>query len=337
MTGEHPFAGRQTRVLAMEDVRKLLDVDTAIEIQRAAFLSLARGHTTAAPNAWLRLPAEQRGWLKLLAGYDAVGGGLAVKVLARFPNNPPGANLGSLLLLFDPDNGFPLAIMDGVYITAVRTGAGAGIATEALSGTDATRVGLIGTGVVAWYSLLAMSRTRPELDHVNVYSRSESRRAQFAERLRAELGLDASPVTTVAAAATDVDIIVTATNSPEPLLYPQHLVPGVMVNAMGIRTEIAPEAVAQCVVIGDGREETLHDGKFSVALEAGAVKESDLGPDLGQVLDGAEVPGSPEERVTMFDSSGVAIQDVASARFVWERAEELEVGTLLDLGLTNSP
>jgi alanine dehydrogenase len=334
---QNPFAGRKTRVLAMEDVRKLLDVDTAIEIQREAFLSLARGQTAAAPNSWLRLPTEQRGWLKLLAGYDDSSGGLAVKVLARFPNNPPGANLGSLLLLFDPDNGFPLAVMDGVYITAVRTGAGAGLATEALSRFGATRVGVVGTGVVAWYSLVAMTRTRPGLCDIKVHSRSEARRADFVERIRADLGLDATPTTSLEDAVSDVDIIVTATNSSEPVLHAEHLKPGVLINAMGIRTEIAPEAVARCVVVGDGREETLHDGKFSVALKAGVVAESDLGPDLGQVLDGTEVPGRSEERVTMFDSSGVAIQDVVAARFVWERAEALDMGTLVDLGLGNAP
>jgi hypothetical protein len=84
-TVAHPFSGRRTRVLGMEDVRKLLDVDTALDIQRNAFIALARGQTVAAPNAWLRLPGERRGWLKLLAGYDASRGGLGVKVLARFP------------------------------------------------------------------------------------------------------------------------------------------------------------------------------------------------------------------------------------------------------------
>jgi ornithine cyclodeaminase len=319
----------------MADVRKLLDIDTALGIQRDAFIALARGLTASAPNSWLRLPGERRGWLKLLAGYDAMRGGLGVKVLARFPENPPGANLGSLLLLFDADNGFPLAIMDGVYITAVRTGAGAGLATEALARPGASRVAVIGSGVVAWYSLLAMTRTRREIADVSVYSRDETRRDQFARRVRAELGLGANAVASVDEAVSDADIIVTATNSSDPVLFPEHLRPGVLVNAMGIRTEIAPDTVAHCVVVGDGRNETLSDGKFSVALSAGAVTETDLGPDLGEILDGTDLPGSTEERMTMFDSSGVAIQDVACARFVWGRAESLVVGTLVDLGLEN--
>src|SRR5918992_3561993 len=156
----------------MDEVRRVLDIDAGIEVQRQVFTALAAGSTVTAPNSWLRLPEGRRGWLKLLAGYDGTSGGLGVKVLARFPDNPPGANLGSLLLLFDDANGFPLAVMDGVYITAARTGAGAALATEALA-PDAEKVGLIGTGVVAWYSLQSMKQSCPRLGSVTVFSRSE--------------------------------------------------------------------------------------------------------------------------------------------------------------------
>jgi ornithine cyclodeaminase/alanine dehydrogenase-like protein (mu-crystallin family) len=324
----HLLAGRETRVLGLEEVRTLLSVEDAIEVQRAAFLALSRGRAVAAPNSWLRLPGERRAWLKLLAGYDATGHGLGVKVLARFPENPPGTNLGSLMLLFDDANGFPLAVMDGVYITAARTGAGAALATEALA-PDAEKVGLIGTGVVAWYSLQSMMHSCPRLGSVTVFSRSEERRREVVARIARELGLEASAVATVDKAVAGVDVIVTATNSPDPILLPHHLSPGVHVNAMGIKTEIAPETTAACVVIGDGREETIGDGKFSVALAAGTVTEDDLGPDLGEVLDG-NVPAAGE-RPTMFDSSGVALQDVTCARYVWERAEEHGVGTLVEI------
>jgi alanine dehydrogenase len=333
---KHPFAGRRTRVLSMSDVRELLDMRRALEIQRAAFLAHARGRTTAAPNSWLRLPGERRGWLKLLAGYNATDGGLSVKILARFPENPPGSNLGSLLLLFDPDNGFPLAIMDGVYVTAVRTGAGAGLATQLLA-PEAVGVGLVGSGVVAWHSLVAMRMTCPKLKKLKVFSRSAERRKRVVDRAAVELGFDATAVASLEDAVAGADVIVTATNAPEPVLLADHLRPGVHINAMGIRTEISPEAIGRCVVVGDGRDETIADGKFSVALAAGVVSIEDLGPDIGTLLDGATVPGDPKERITMFDSSGVAIQDVACARDVWEQAEALGIGTLVDLGLDDSP
>jgi sulfopyruvate decarboxylase subunit alpha len=121
------------------------------------------------------------------------------------------------------------------------------------------------------------------------------------------------------------------TNSPEPVLTRADLEPGQHVNAMGIKTELAPGAIAAARVIGDGREETLADGKFSTAQAAGAVTEGDLGPDLGLVLAGLAPGRTGPGEITMFDSSGVAIQDVACARAVWARAERDDVGVLVDL------
>ena len=149
MGESNPFAGRRTRVLGMEEVRKLLDIKDGIDIQRHAFLHAARGDTVSAPNSWLRLPGDRRGWLKILAGYDHPMRALGVKVLARFPDNPPGANLGSILMLIDDDDGFPLAIMEASYVTAIRTGAGAALATAALARSGQSRSrGHWGGGVV---------------------------------------------------------------------------------------------------------------------------------------------------------------------------------------------
>jgi alanine dehydrogenase len=331
----NPFAGRRTRVLGMEEVRKLLDINDGIDIQRRAFLDAARGDTVSTPNSWLRLPGERRGWLKILAGYDHPMGALGVKVLARFPDNPPGANLGSILMLFDDDNGFPLAIIEASYVTAIRTGAGAALATAALARPEAASVGLVGTGVVAWYSLAAATRARRGLNDLRVFSRSKQRREAFAARARGELGMEAKPVITVEDAVSGADVVITATNSPEPVLLADHVERDQHINAMGIKTEIDPNALARCLVVGDGREETLSDGKFSVALAAGAVTAGELGPDLGEVLQGASI--ETDKVATMFDSSGVATQDVTCGRWVWERAEQLDVGALVDLGLGGSP
>src|SRR3990170_1576077 len=265
----NPFAGRQTRILGMEEVRALLDMSSALEVQ------------------------------------------------------------------LDDEDGFPLAVMDGAYLTAVRTGAAAGLATETLARADASSIGILGTGVVARFSLEAMMLTRPGLGSLKVYSRSPERRAAFAEFAR-DLGLEASSVATVDEAVRDVDIIVTATNSPTPILGPHHVSAGQLVNAMGIRTEVDPRVIAMCVVVADGREESRAEGKFSVALSAGFVSADDIPADLGEVLAGT-VEIVPGDDVIAFDSSGLATQDVDAARAVWELAERLEVGTLVDFGLAGAP
>lgn len=311
-----------------------MGMSEALQVQRDAFMAQAAGTVTASPNAWLRLPDQdrRRGWLKVLAGHESRTGSLGVKVLARFADNPPGANLGSLVLLFDDDNGFPLAIMDGVLITALRTGAGAGLATEALAAPDAVRIGMVGTGVVAWYSLVAAVTSRPDIRQIRVFSRSEERRRNFAARAASELGLLSEHVDTVDAAVRGCEVVITATNAPEPVLQPQHIEPGQHINAMGIRTEIAPDLLAKAWVVPDGAEEARNDGKFSVALAAGAVSASDLGPELGAVLADPDIGHDPG-RISLFDSSGVAVQDVTMAHRLWQLAEDQGIGAQVDLGL----
>jgi ornithine cyclodeaminase/alanine dehydrogenase-like protein (mu-crystallin family) len=318
-----------TRVLSMSDMRRLLTLEDTIGLQRDAFAAQARGQTTAAPNTWLRLPGDRRAWLKILAGHDAASGALGVKVLARFPERGPGASLASLMLLFDDEDGSALAIMDAVYITAVRTAAGAALATQALARPGASKVGMVGTGTLAWYTVLAQRILSPELDELTVYSRSPERREAFAQRVRDEVGLTVHAVDTVAEAVAGADVVITATNAGEPVLLAEHLEPGQHIGAIGIRTEIATDAIARCRVIGDGRDEVLLDGKFSTALAAGDVVEADLGPDLGEVLE-AMAPGRrSDDEITMFDSSGVAIQDVVCARHAWARATESDCGSLI--------
>jgi alanine dehydrogenase len=329
----HPFAGRSTRVLGMQDIARAVSMRDAIEVQRTAFAALAAGRVTATPNTWLRLPDQERrrGWLKILAGHEAGTGALGVKVLARFADNPPGANLGSLIMLFDDENGFPVAIMDGVLITALRTGAGAGVASDLMAAPHAARIALIGTGVVGWHSLEAAIAVRPSLERVRVFSRSEERRSETAARAGAELGVHAEAVASVDEAVEGADIIITATNSPQPILHAAQLSPHVHLNAMGIRTELDPEILASSWVVPDGRAEAIEDGKFSVALAAGAVTEDQLGPQLGELVAGGL--RRPAGRPSVFDSSGVVVQDLLLARFAFEQALAADAGATIDLGL----
>lgn len=334
MTADHPFAGRRTRVLGVGEVRSLISMKETIAVQRAAFVAQAGGNVTASPNAWLRLPEQERrrGWIKVLAGHEAASGSLGVKVLARFADNPPGANLGSLVLLFDDEDGFPLAIMDGVAITALRTGAGAGLATEVLAAPEPRTLGVVGTGVVAWHSTEAVMEVRPSIECLRVYSRNEDRRGDFAARAAASFGLDARPVGTVEEATANAEVVVTGTNAPEPVVLADHLHAGQHVNAMGIRNEIAPAALARTWIIPDGVEEAVGDGKFSTALAAGTLTREDLGPELGVLLARGASAHDPL-RISLFDSSGVAVQDITMARHLWRRADADGIGVEVDLGL----
>jgi len=155
MSEEHLFAGRKTLILSMAEVKRLLTVSEGIELQRIAFEDHAQGNAWNAPSTWLRVN-KHSGWMKLLAGFVDRTDAMGMKVLARYPKNPPGQNLGSLLILFDPTSGFPLAIFDSIYITGVRTGAGGGLASQYCARPDATTVGILGSGVQARFTMLAI-------------------------------------------------------------------------------------------------------------------------------------------------------------------------------------
>ncbi|WP_370324393.1 ornithine cyclodeaminase family protein [Euzebya sp.] len=331
--GTNPFAGRRTRVLSTGDVRSLLSVTDTLDVQRQAFTALAKGTVTAAPNSWLRLPDQERrrGWIKVLASHESSSQSLGVKVLARFADNPPGANLGSLVMLFDDEDGFPLAVMDGTVLTGLRTGAGAGLAAEVLSTPDARAVGVVGTGAVARDSLTSVLAVRPSVEAVTVYSRSADRRREFAAWAEASLGVTVRPVDDVAAAVEGAEIVITATNAPEPVLMAEHVVAGQLVAAMGIRTELDPALTAASWTIPDGVDEAVADGKISIAIAAGLMTADDVGPELGAVL--LDPPGHDRNRIVVFDSSGVGVQDVTMARVAWERAERDGIGQLIDFGL----
>jgi alanine dehydrogenase len=332
----HTFAGRRTLILSMAEVKRLLPMKDCIELQHIAFADHARGQGLNAPSSWLRVNKHQ-GWIKLLAGFVDSTDAMGIKVLARYPNNPPGQNLGSLLVLFDATNGFPLAICDGVYITAARTGAGGGLATLHCARADARTVGVLGSGVLARYTVLAMHALLPHLERVFVYSRDPERREAYVQQMTPLTGWEFIPVPTPEAAVEAADIIVTATNSGEANLFAPWIKPGTHINAMGIKSEIDPEVFRGARVYGDSREVAIDDGKFGLAVKAGVVMGSDLAGEIGDVLIGRAPGRVNSDEITIFDSSGLAVQDIICAQYVYQRACEQGIGTYVDMGLDDTP
>lgn len=333
---KHLFAGRETLILTMAEVKQLLSVSDGINLQRTAFMDHAQGKAWNAPSTWLRVNKHQ-GWMKLLAGFVDSTDAMGMKVLARYPNNPPGMNLGSLLILFDATNGFPQAIFDSIYITGVRTGAGGGLATEACARSGARRMGILGSGVQARFTVLAIAELCPQLEEAYVYSRSEERREQYAQRMAEATGIHFTAVDEPRAAIEGADVIVTATNSPQPVLFREWIKPGAHINAMGIKSEIHADVFPGVRVYGDSEEVARADGKYSTAIKAGTVTAEGIAGEIGEVLLGQKPGRANEEEITLFDSAGLAVQDVICAQFVYEKARQQGIGVTVDLGLAEAP
>ncbi|HSH79472.1 MAG TPA: ornithine cyclodeaminase family protein, partial [Herpetosiphonaceae bacterium] len=202
---------------------------------------------------------------------------------------------------------------------------------------DARTLGVLGSGVLARYTVLAIRELLPEMQRVYVYSRDRERREAYARQMAEATGWSFVPVDTARAAVEEADILVTATNSAEPNLFAEWIKPGTHINAMGIKTEIHPDVFRGARVYGDSKDVAIEDGKFSIALKAGAVTASDLAGEIGDVLIGRAPGRASAEEITIFDSSGLAVQDIICAQYVYRQAGEQNAGTYIDLGLDETP
>ncbi|HEX9730428.1 MAG TPA: ornithine cyclodeaminase family protein [Thermoanaerobaculia bacterium] len=324
-------------VLSAADVRRLLPMATAIDLMASALERLARGGCRN-PLRWGLPVPEAGGLIGMMPGYLDAPRALGIKVLALMPGNhgTPYDTHQGVVLLFDPDHGFPIAIADAGEVTAVRTAAVSGLATRLLARDDAGDLAILGTGVQARSHLAAMRAAR-ELRRVRVYSRDAERRRAFARAESERHGLEVEAAPTAAAAVAGADLVCTVTSSREPVLMGEWLSPGVHVNAAGSSIAAAREldtaAVVRSRLFVDRRESTFNEaGDFLIPKREGAVDDDHVVAELGEILT-SEAAGrrSPDE-ITLFKSLGLAVEDLAAVRHVYERAVEEGLGTRVELG-----
>lgn len=321
----------QVRILSGKHVRQALDMAACIKLQEQAFRWLAEGQAFTSENAWLRMPMFG-GWMKLLAGCVVPQAVAAVKSLARNPRLPSGKNLSGLMLLYDPRGNQLLSIMDAVYITNLRTGAGGGLAARYLARPESETVGILGSGALARVTLEACLLELPGLRRVKIYSRNPENRANCAAEMAARFGLPVEPVADPEAAVARADLVITATNSPEPLLRREWLAPGTCALLMGIKSEVFPACFPGTKIVADDVTIACADGKVAPAIKAGVLRPEDVHAGLADVVTGKKPGRTSRDEITYFDSSGVAIQDLVCAAHAYAQATAQGLGTLVDLG-----
>lgn len=323
-------------VLSGEDVARFLPMKAAIEAMEGAFLALAQGEALLPLRQVVRLP-DGSGVLSLMPSHLSSLGVIGAKVFTVFPGNHGtdlDAHLGAVLL-FEVERGRLLAVADATSITAIRTAAVSGLATRLLANADAGDLALIGSGTQARTHLEAMLAVRP-IRRVRVWSRTPDRASAFAATATARHHLAVEPVPTAAEAVEGADIICTVTASDEPVLHGEWLAPGAHVNAVGSSVpssrEVDAAAVVRARIIVDRRQSALAEaGDLLGPLAEGAIGPEHLVAELAEVLTGA-VPGrrSPEE-ITLFESLGLGIEDLAAAHVSYTRARLNGGGIELDI------
>ena len=314
-----------TLILTESEVAELLDMPSTLDAVEAVLHDQAEGRATNRARRRVALP---RSGLNYMAAGAPEHGALGLKVYSVARS---GARFYTML--FDPEGGELLSILQSDKLGQMRTGAASGLATKHLAREDASTLGLYGAGWQAESQLEAIAAVR-DLERVIVFSRSEDSRKRFAEKMGERLGMEVE-TTHAAEEPAAQGIVVTMTSSQEPVLHGEWLRPGTHVNAAGsnflFKAEIDREVVKRAAfVCADSREELgLEAGDLMPALETGALLPEAV-YELGQVIAG-HVPGrkSPED-ITLFASQGLALEDLAAARVVYDRAVERGVGQKLD-------
>lgn len=316
------------RILTAADVRTAITMKDAIDAVKTGFIALSAGKATVplrgvlneGQNTILTMPAH-------VAGIPVN----AIKIVTIHPQNPQKnlATVNAMVLVTDGETGLPLAMMDGTELTAIRTGAASGVATDLLARADSKILGVIGSGAQAKTQIEAVCAVRT-IEEIRIYSRTNA--AKLAEAI--QQGYDAKIVVTESAHAALIgaDVMVAATNSSTPVINVADIAPGVHINGVGSFTrhmqEVATEVVLQAKVVIDQHEGIWEEaGDLIIPRDAGHFSEADVHAEIGEIAAGKAEGRINDDEITFFKSVGNAVQDVVVAHRIVEIAQALGLGT----------
>lgn len=323
-------------ILTDSEVREALPVADAIDAIERAFKEFAEGGATMPAKVYLDFP-QYAGDLRIMpAAFGSTFAG--VKIVNSHPGNPERglpAVVGTYLLV-SQETGMPLTVLDATYLTAVRTGAASAVATRAMARKGSSSLGLVGAGVQARFQFEALAEVM-SVGEVLVWGPSNdiARRDRFLSEMRAEHRDYKWRAADEVADASRADVVCTTTPSRRPLVLDRWVSAGTHINAVGAdgpgKQELDPAILKRARVIVDEWEQARHGGEVNVPLSRGEMNEGDIAGSLSEVVSG-RIPGrTVEDEVTVFDSTGLAIEDIAVASMVYQRALEDGLGTRLDL------
>ena len=326
----------QTRILTRRDVQVLLGWDECIAAVEGAFRLHAQGRSLAPGVLGVRAPGG--GFHIKAAGLELGRRYFAVKTNANFSDNPRRHGLPAIqgvIVLCDADDGRPLAVMDSIEVTIRRTAAASAVAARLLARPDARVATVCGCGSQGRAQLRALARVLP-LRRAFAFDADAATARAYAEEMGAELGIEVTPVASPRAGLALSDVCVTCTPSRKAYLMREDVRPGTFVAAVGAdsadKQELDPQLMAAGVVVTDVLEQCATIGDLHHALDAGAMSREDVQAELADLVTGRRPGRRSNEEITIFDSTGTALQDVAAAAIVYEKALGAGAGLPVALG-----
>jgi ornithine cyclodeaminase len=326
-------------VLTRSQIRELVPMPDAIELMKTAFAELSAGRTVSPLRTVISLP-DREGDALFMPAYVPAMDALGLKSVSVFRRNPERGLpvIHAIVGLADPETGEPMAIMDGTYLTALRTGAVSGAAADLLARADSHVLAAIGAGAQGVTQIAAVCAVRP-IERVIAVDVSEGALERLRQTLRndwPEIESRLETTTDSGAAVREADIICTATTSRTPVFRDEDVRPGTHVSAVGAYTpemqELPAGTVARATVVVDAVDAALAEaGDLIIPLRDGVVSREHFARELGMVASGAAPARSSADEITLFKSVGNAVQDVVVARRAVDRARERGLGTEIDL------
>jgi alanine dehydrogenase len=324
-----------TLLLNRNEVASVLQMRNCMDIVEDAFAELAEG-TAVLPLRTAITPPD--GLSLYMPAYLKKMGALACKVVTVYKNNPALHNMPTTIgkvLLQDPATGNVICIMDGGYLTAVRTGAASGVATKYLARKDSGQIaGIFGAGVQAKMQLWAVAEAR-NLKKALVFDLSDEAVAKFIAEMSAKLNIEVVKATS-ANEILQADIICTATSSSTPIFDGKMVKAGTHINGIGSHTpnarELDSEIIKRSKFVGDSREACFKEaGDIIIPVNEGFISESHFYAELGEIITGRKAARENDTEITLFKSNGLAIQDVATAKLVYEKALAAGIGINVEI------
>ncbi|MCT9095483.1 ornithine cyclodeaminase family protein [Haloarchaeobius sp. HME9146] len=329
----------QTHLLDGDDVQQYSPMTALVSAIEDAFAAYETGDAQMPPKSYIDLPQYNGDFRSMPAYMDAGDWDAAgIKWVNVHPDNPSEFDLPTVMgtmIYSDPETGFPLAIMDGTELTMRRTGAAAAVATDHLAVEDASSLGIVGAGVQSYTQVEAIAAVR-DIEEVVVSDLDEARVAAFIDAFEDEFDVREGSI----AEAASCDVLSTVTPVESPIVSAEDLGEHTHVNAMGAdaegKHELADEVLLNAKLVIDDYDQTTHSGEINVPFHEGVLGDDDIDGQIGEIVTGKIDGRTPEDGVTVFDSTGLAIQDVAAAHVVYEAAsaedEETQTPSLITAG-----
>jgi len=325
--------------LTEKDVKRLLSTQEVMEAVELAFAEKGLNRVQMPPKPYIffkNYSGDLRVMPSYLEGLDIA----AVKVVNVHPENRSKHNLPTVmatLIAIDPKNGAPIAIMGGTWITDIGTGAAGGVAAKYLARKDSKVVGFVGAGAQSRTQLMALCALYERLEEVRVWSRTKETTQAFIEEMKTVCkNVDQMvPVERTESAVKEADIVVTSTPSTAPIALNDWITPGTHINCVGAdapgKQELDPNILKRAKIVVDDLEQASYSGEINVPLKMGTFKTKDVYGELGEIVAGLKKGRASSDEITVFTSTGLAIQDAVTANVAYKKALAQRIGQFIEL------